>query len=62
MTPSVEIKGSISPEASLKEKGPVSRTFAEVTKPKPRRIGDSVWLELGTRELQGGWNCWNVVW
>ena len=53
MTSLVGIKGSISLEASLREKGPDSRTFTEVTKLKLDNIGDSVWLELRKGELQG---------
>ena len=32
------------------EKGLLSKTYAEIAKPRP---GDSVWLELGERELLG---------
>ncbi|RVX21489.1 hypothetical protein CK203_002068 [Vitis vinifera] len=43
--------GSVTPPG---EKGSLSKTYAKMAKPRPGRIGDSVWLELGERELLGG--------
>ena len=43
--------GSVTPPG---EKGSLSKTYAKMAKPRPGRIGDYVWLELGERELLGG--------
>ena len=36
-----------------REKGVETKFYADAVKLKPGRIGDSVWLELGKREVQG---------
>ena len=46
----LDSRGSTAP---LGEKGLLSKTYAKMAKPRPERIGDSVWLELEERELLG---------
>ena len=46
----LDSRGSVTP---LREKGLLSKTYAKMAKPRPERIGDSVWLELEERELLG---------
>ena len=36
-----------------REKGVETKSYADAVKLKSGRIGDSVWLELGKREVQG---------
>ena len=49
----VRFLDSRSSTAPLGEKGLLSKTYAKMAKPRPKRIGDSVWLELEERELLG---------
>ncbi|RVW83895.1 hypothetical protein CK203_042030 [Vitis vinifera] len=47
------IKGEGEFEGSLEGEGGGDKVYADAVKLKPGRIGDSVWLELGKREVQG---------
>ncbi|RVW88355.1 hypothetical protein CK203_040950 [Vitis vinifera] len=52
--PSWRVKGILYPRGfPMREKGLKTRTYADVAKLKPGRIGDRIWLELEEREMQG---------
>ena len=45
-------KPPITPVVQTREKGAVFGSFLEDAKSKSKRSGDSVWLEVGVREMQ----------
>ena len=63
MTPTEGLKITNVPEVPLKpkgvlkvqwkEKGVETMSFAEAVKSTPRRAGESVWLEVGEKEVGG---------
>ena len=48
---SLRVKGA--PKVLWREKEVETKSYADVVKSKLGRIGDSVWLEVGEREVRG---------
>ena len=51
--PEVPLRVKGGPKVLWREKGVETKSYAKVVKSKLGRIGDSVWLEVGEREVRG---------
>ena len=51
--PEVPLRVKGGPKVLWREKGVETKSYADAVKSKLGRIGDSVWLEVGEREVRG---------
>ena len=54
--PEVPLRVKGGPKVLWREKGVETKSYADAVKLKSGRIGDSVWLEVGEREVRGRLN------
>ena len=54
--PKVPLREKGGPKVLWREKGVETNSYADVVESKPGRMGHSIWLELGEREVRGRLN------